>query len=167
MLKPLLTVAFAATTLSFMAHADDAAHEPADKMDILAGAWSWEHKTVIPGSEMFGGIEQESNVDCVTEEMKPFTVQSLINELTASIPKELGQKCLVQDVVDNEEGFDFNLVCSGPYTGSAKGKATFYSPEKIAIQADGQLTLLGGASSGPFSMNAKAERVGACPAKKS
>lgn len=161
MLKHVLPAILAASAFSLTAVAQTST-SPADKLDIDAGAWSWEHKTVIPGSEMFGGIEQESNIDCITEEMKPFTVQALINELTDGIPPELGQKCLVQDIVNKSNGFDFTLNCSGPYTGSAKGTATRYSSEKVSIVASGQLTLLGGASSGPFTMDAKAERVGAC-----
>lgn len=165
MLKYLLPVALGALTVSATGFTDEA-KAPADALNMLAGEWSWEHKTEIPGSQMFGGIEHESNKDCLTDTMKPFTVQALMDELTNDIPEQLGQKCKVHSVVPSSDGFDFKLTCTGPYAGEASGKATLYSEEKVAINATGTLSLFGGAASGPFKMDAKAERLGTCPAKK-
>ena len=66
----------------------------------------------------------------------------------------------MSDIIPHEDGYLFQLSCTGIYSGKADGQITKYSADSIGMTAVGKVTL--GQLEADFEFDSKAQKVGDC-----
>lgn len=126
-----------------------AAEGESAEISVNPGLWNWSQRTVLVSFPI-----EEENTECLPESDANFSLQRLADDLD--------QNCSISDVEQSGNEYDFTLSCDGIYAGSATGTFTKISDEHVELKGAGKVELLG--EVGNFTIEAKAVRVGACPA---
>ena len=116
--------------------------------DVKPGEYHWQQATSV------GGIPvSQDKTQCLKEEKAHMTLSDLA--------RKLEKGCAVDEVTKVKEGYNFKLVCTGKYPGTADAKLT-RTDKSFSLEASGSAKLLG--IMAPFTAKADASYVGECTA---